>query len=287
MYPGDDAFWAKVRSQGIVLSNNFFLCTAAGKVMDGYRDRFVEIWLESWNKLPEAERRPGAIKIEDRGEYRANPTFPKLPAGALVLKSYMRALDRDDKGQLSTPERLSAGKSSTVVKGEPNRDFVWITREEWKSLIPAQSKVGDTFPFPAGVRDRLACYHLVDGACFLPGVWLRREVQAVELTATVEESTPAVLRLRLRGSARMANKYGPMEFQIWGAVTYDPGKDTITRFDMAALTTERVHTDFASGKQQVVGVAFELGRPDVPGDQRMPFRIWSGDNGPKHYGLSQ
>src|SRR5690348_3627197 len=55
--------------------------------------------LEAWNRLPEAERKPGALLVSDLGK--VDPRYSrKPPPGGLILNVYARILDRDAKGEL-------------------------------------------------------------------------------------------------------------------------------------------------------------------------------------------
>ncbi|MCI0459255.1 MAG: hypothetical protein L0Z62_20085, partial [Gemmataceae bacterium] len=231
-------------------------------------------WLRNWEKLPEAERKPGAMKVEgSRGTYQESPRNPQFPAGGMVVKTYMRALDREGDGPLFAPEKLSLGSSKTVVKAEPNRDFLWLKADEWKSLMPASPKKGDTFAVPAAIRDRIFRFHIVDGACCLPGFHKRGEAQG-ELLLTVEEVSPEAVRMRLKGSARVGPKAPHVEFDLAGALAYDPTRKAFTQFDMVAVSKTPCHRDTATRRAMWLGIAFELGRPDRPADCRVPYRIW-------------
>ena len=282
-HPGDAAFWAKVGGQGVSLGNSMFLCTADGKVVPGFQDKFIGLWLGNWQKMSDAERRPGAVKLEERGEYKESPRNPKAIAGGLFIKTYMRALDKDAKGELFAPEKLSLGISKTVVKAEPNRDFLWIKAEEWQAMVPAQPKKGDTFPMPAAISQRMFRFHILDGACCLPGYRKTTDIQAGELSLTVEEVTASELKLGLRGAARLGAKTPYEEYDIAGTLVYDLAGKALTRFDAVALARAAAHKDAASGKLLWLGVAFELGSAARPADCRVPYRIWYDDAGFNDY----
>src|SRR3954466_11408156 len=61
-------------------------------MLEAFRDALAQ-----WNKLPEADRRPGAVKVEDPGPLDgASPRKP--PKGGLVVNVYARLLDAADAG---------------------------------------------------------------------------------------------------------------------------------------------------------------------------------------------
>ncbi|MCI0743377.1 MAG: hypothetical protein L0Y72_30490 [Gemmataceae bacterium] len=280
-YSGDAAFWTKVGSQGVSLGNSMFLCSASGRLVERPDLRFLHIWLDNWRKFPYAERKPGSITIEERGEFKPTPRDPKPVPGGLFVKTFMRALDKNAQGELFAPAKLSLGISKTVVKAEPNRDFLWIKADEWKSLMPANPKKGDTFDVPDAIRTRIVRFHLVDGACCLPGFHERKQVHDATMSLTVEDVTPTSVQMRLSGQARVGAKTPHIEFDVAGTLAFDPGRQAFTRFDMVALSRSACHKDTASGRPLWLGIAFELGNPEQPADCRVPYRIWY-----DHYGLS-
>ena len=147
-YGADSRFWDKLAEQGPHLGNSMFLCTASGRAVEGFQHRFLGIWLDGWERLPESERRPGAVTIAERGSYREDVRNPLPPERAMIVKTYTRALHRDEDGKYSAPEKLSLGISKTVIKAEPNRDYLWLTAAEAASLVPANPKPGDKYEIP-------------------------------------------------------------------------------------------------------------------------------------------
>jgi hypothetical protein len=45
----------------------------------------------------------------------------------------------------------------------PARYNVWLTADEWKSLVPISPTKGQTFAVPDAIRRRIFRFHLVDG----------------------------------------------------------------------------------------------------------------------------
>ena len=116
---------------------------------------------DRWLALPEEERRPGAIEVGDLKEM--DPEFPKRPPGSLMLKGYNRPLARGKDGTLERLKSYWDCQELTVKsmhwaefkKPEPGRTFLWFTREQVKSLVPADPRPEMTFPVPEAVADRL------------------------------------------------------------------------------------------------------------------------------------
>jgi hypothetical protein len=266
-YESDARFWDKLQAQGAHLGNSRFLCTAGGKALGDD----LEKALKAFARLPESERRPGAVTVEDRGPRRQSP--PQAPPGTLVIKTYVRALARDAGGPWQVPRRVMYGK---VVPTEPNRDFLWLTAAEWQALLPARPFPGDAVPVPASVRDRLVRFHLVDIAGGLSGFWKPEEVRAEEFTLRVEEASAAEVRLRLRGTARLGRSdREAVAYEVLGNLTYDRAKKALTRFDAVALS-EKGHTDRATKTLAPLGIAFELAAADAADARIPPYGTWEG-----------
>jgi hypothetical protein len=232
--------------------------------------------LAKWRKLPEAER----TRLEDLG-----PSDPRLtptpPPGGLVVKVYARGLVRDAGG------RLAIYRTEVARSREAGRDHLWLTAAEAKSLLPADGREGNRHALPAALADRLCRRYLIDLVRVGGNGGPRRadEVLARGLTLTVLEHTPAKVRLRLGGSARLAThdagsgargkKAKADDYQFLGFLDFDARKKAWTRFDVVAFS-ETGHFDEIHNKVLPFGVALELARGDAPAD-RVPPSSYSAD----------
>lgn len=117
--------------------------------------------LERWQALAEDERRPGAVKVDDLQEMDAS--FPKRPAGSIILKGYNRPLERGADGrhkrlkEYRDSQELGKNDSNwqTFKDPEPGRVWLWFTEEQWKSVVPRDPQAGATCPLPDAVADRM------------------------------------------------------------------------------------------------------------------------------------
>src|SRR5262245_5177675 len=223
----DDADGKFVRASGMRLSGSsggVVFVTASGKLLGtghlhGTTKAGIDEALRDWHKLPEAERRPGAIKLGDRGPIDLKRSTAEPPPGGLILKVYGRYLAHDGKKSLRTTTLLkdfpATKQPATAHPGhlefysEANPDFMWLTEAEWKSLIPAEPKKGDRFALPGALIDRMCWYHLLPNAMAsrIGNTWSetgpkgKKGIRAKEVTLTVESASPASIRLRLDGFA--------------------------------------------------------------------------------------
>jgi hypothetical protein len=237
---------ASGRIHAMTADGKFFACQGRP-----CRDCNIRAALEAWNKLPESERKPGAIQIGELGK--VDPKIPTPPAGGLTLRVYESRLQGDLTGELRRRD-----KAETFGWGvyEPGQDYVWLTEGDWKALVPADRKKGDRFPLPAGVAGRMIA-RLTDWSEANGAHWEPEHVRSQELTLTVEDVTSAAIRLRLDGSVRLAHDapkqavryhaalrplhhedpkaFARCDAQLLGYLNYDLGKKAFTRFDVVAL----------------------------------------------------
>jgi hypothetical protein len=238
--------------------------------------------LAAYAKLPKEQRQ--AEKVEGKGK-----PMPAPPAGGLVLTTYDRPVVRGADGQYRLPRGRDINRdASRLAAPAGQRSTLWLTAEEWKSLIPAAPRKGDTHPVPARLTKRIALFGLWPQSLWVvEGGWLPDSLRAGKLDLTVEEVTPQALRLRLRGDVLLVGKNrhtrevkeGEVRYdaRLEGAIVYDRAKKCITRWDMVALgdyTGEWFAEDGGRWREAKadaplrLGVAFELDRSDYDFPER-------------------
>ena len=229
--------------------------------------------LLKFDKLPEAKRKPGAVKIEDQG--RQDPGYSRSPpAGGMILKVFTRILDYKDDGYCKGTCKQTGGDKAA-------RDHLWITADEVRALAPAKSAVGFRYPVPTKVAERLIRYHLVDNTSGEPVLWRKEDIRAKRFTIKVVAQTPEAIELRLEGEALLASDANiekadrGYEVRLLGNLRYLPGLKTFDRFDITAIGShwgESFHPGAARSGKTLLGVAFELAG-DKPGDKVAPQGI--------------
>ena len=272
----DDAegrFWRKVADQGPRKGDGgstrqgIYCFTADGKLLV-YRNAqdaavmyqvVLRQGLREWRKLPEERRKPGAVRVPD-ADARDHNYARELPPGGLAVNVFTRILDRG-------PDGLVRGTCPTAGGAAAASDHLWLTADECKALEPADPAKGDRRPVPAAVAERVARFHLADNTRGEPDFWRRGEVRRLELWLTVEDVTPAAVRLRLEGTALLATDADAaradrgFDARLLGVVGYDRAKQVIDRFDVVAVGDhwgEGTYTGGARPGRTPLGVAFEL-----------------------------
>jgi hypothetical protein len=252
-----------------------FLSCRPGDVTPEYMRATLKQGLDAWKKLPEAERKPGAVKVPDLAKVDGRFS-PKPPAGGLILNVYARILDKDAHGQ------IVKGTCKTIGGDQASRDHLWITAAEWQALVPSNPKKGDQSPLPSRIAERILRFHLVDNTRGEPPMWARDQVRSRTLTLTVVEATADRVRLRLDGAAVLATDADVaradrgFDARLLGYIDYDRRKKTITRFDLIAVGDSWGEGRFTGGARAgraPLGIAFDLAAGKLPADRVPPQGI--------------
>jgi hypothetical protein len=264
-------------------------------------------WKE-WNRLPESERKPGAMKVGPQGTVDTKMAPPTPPRDGLILKQYYRTLGRDTKGYLrhvnrqdfvtnitgmvdkQSPKEFIDLCISKKVFYEAQPDFVWLTEEEWKSLVPRDPKPGKSMPVATAISERIFRYHLIPTMAFGESTgWDKpNDVRDGKLTLTVEDVSDKKLRMRLDGSVRLGPEFATVaakvregkrvwgyEPRLLGYLEYDRKNQKFTRFDMVALgdtygmLEENLRFYYRRGRQPLAA-SFQLVSADVPANTVPP-----------------
>jgi hypothetical protein len=242
----------------------------AGQLAEVTREE-LERGLEKFRRLPADRRKPGAVTVGDPGKLDPNYTRTPPPDG-LVVRVHARILDRQD-------GELCKGSCPTLGGDQASRDFLWLTRDEVRSLAPAKAEVGVTYDVPAKVRDRILTFHLVDNTRGEPNFWTREDVRRARMTLTVTGATAAGVELRLDGDALLSTDADPAkagrgyEVRLRGRLRYLPEKQTFDTFDVAAIGEhwgEGTYTRRARPGRTLLGVAFGPVAGDAPADRVPP-----------------
>jgi hypothetical protein len=228
----------------------------AGQNAEVTRDELKRA-LDKFRKLPEARRAPNAVAVGDPGK--PDPRYTRTPPpGGLIVRVHTRVLDR-------AGDEFCKGACKTTGGDAAARDFLWLTQGDVRSLAPPKVEPGFTYDVPKAVADRIVRFHLVDNTRGEPPFWTRPQVRRAKLTMTVEKVSPAGIELRLDGDALLATDADPKmaergyEVRLRGELRYLPRKQTLDRFDVAAVGEHWGDSSLTRGARpgrSVLGVAF-------------------------------
>jgi hypothetical protein len=231
--------------------------------------------LTKFQGLPGARTRPGGVEVPDRGK--PDPNYARTPpTGGLIVRVHTRILEE----KKDAVEHLFAkGTCSTKGGDMASRDFLWLTKDEVRSLGPGSRSAGESYAVPEKVAERIARFHLVDNTRGEPDFWKKAEVRSRSFTLTVEKVMADGVELRLDGEAKMATDADPSkaargyEVKLHGKFRWVPAKETFDRFDVAAVGEHWGRGTFTTGERPgraLLGVAFGLPTGNKPGDKVPP-----------------
>ena len=181
---------------------------------------------------------------------------------------------------------------------EANPDFMWLTKAEWRALLPANPRKGDMFPLTDAILQRMCWHHLLPNSMTgrtgdtwgSVGPRGKHGIRAREAILTVEEVSAKDVRLSLRGFVHLCNAFDPKagppksskecldvlgyEARLRGDLIYDVAKKAYTRFDIVVLGDmygEAIENSwfFRPGRNPV-GFAFELSSGTSSADRSPP-----------------
>lgn len=258
---------------------SIYCLTASGRLLvarnhqgpDEVREQLEEA-LRAFSRLPDDERRPGAVHVPDL--VKVDPRYARTPPrGGLVLNVWTRILDHDRGGKLCRGScRFPGGESAA-------RDHAWLTRADVQALMPDKPRVGDQVPMPGAVTQRLLRYHFVDNTRGEPPFWDKGEIHKARLAWTVEAVDDEVTRLRLEGEVLLANAKDAgradrgFDAKVIGHLRYDRKKKEIYRLQIAAVGEHWGRGPFTGGDRpgrMPLGVVLELAKGDGPWDRVPP-----------------
>jgi hypothetical protein len=258
------------KGRGGSTRQGIYCLTADGKLL-AYKNaqnaavmrEVLELGLKRFKALPAEQRRPGAVEVPEHGKVDARYSRTP-PAGGLILRAYTRILDRDNS------KKLVKGTCAFTGGDRAARDHVWLTKEEWQSLVPSEPRKGQTIQMPAAIARRLARFHLLDNTRGEPNQWRAGDVRKLDLTWTVTAVSAGEATMELTGAALLSTDADTdkssrgYDVALRGILRYDRAKKAITRLDLLALGEHWGRSTFTPGARPgraPLGIAFEM----VPG----------------------
>ena len=240
----------------------YYIVTPSGKLLASVNSRNPDAILKAmrkglagWKSATEAER-----QLPDEAKFRpAHRWESSYPVGGLILERFVRDLAGSDKRW--------------------NRDFVWFTKKEAASLVPAK----DSLDAPKTLALRLACLALVDNVRGQTLPFAPQEIEQATLRFRVTKREGGVVHLAMKGRTRAVAK-GPwllgksdwappedyprtMRATLFGHARYDTNAGAFIEFELVAIGTRTGRTSNSGRgkdpKPTPIGFAFTLAKPSV------------------------
>ena len=202
-----------------------------------------------------------------------------FPSDGLVLQAAARDLPRTD----------DMPPSDTRW----NLDYIWIRRDEARTLVPEPLAVGERRAAPWPVMRRLARFHLRDFVRGEPFNWPEEAIEHAVLESEIVEVTGSQVRLALRGSVRIEHLVEWFEPQVdedrrsdagydcalYGEATWDEARGAFTAFELVATGqrwgANQYNNRLEDQEPAPMGIAFVLAGT-TPRDRTPPhcLRVW-------------
>jgi hypothetical protein len=278
-----------------VTSSGYMSCISPSGKLLGHApsDKVLEVF----RKLPESERGPGAVKVADLQP--SERLIPSPPPDGLVLKVHARYLSRDSQGALRYADLedfplmgKTRDRRGWLLFLQPNTEYMWLTADEAKSLVPPKAIKGDEWELPSSLVERMARFHLTPRRAMTSegGILSKKDIKTAKLALIVDDVSPERIRLRLTGLVHTGTTFdkdkattpnGPLGFgfmaPLHGVAEFDRAKNRFVRFDLIALGEVWGRWGDANGKSLFVerpgstpfGFALELAKGDSP-TERIP-----------------
>src|SRR5690606_18289750 len=256
------------KGEGGSTRQGLYILTSSGKLL-AFRNSsdpksvaaLIERGLAEWAALEAEERKakPFEEKRPDLDErYARTP-----PEGGLIIEVRARELDLLEDGA------FCKAQDRPTRQDLPSIDHLWLTQDEWRSLVPAKLEAGVELPVPEAIARRIARFHLVDNTRGEPNMWTREEIRALDMKLRVGEVSDAKATLVLEGKAHLETRDGARGFepQLRGTIELDRERNEIRRFDAVAVGLHwgaGTYTGGARPGRTPLGIAFRIAPPDDP-----------------------
>lgn len=203
---------------------------------------------------PNPERGPelgGVARVKLRPDEieAGKPWADRCPEDGLILTMVARALPRE----LTEDSRVP---SLCLF------DRVWCTRDEARSLVPAEPRVGDVATLPPGFAERLARFHLLDREAGVGQAFQGADVSASALAFEVLSMHDSVVRLSFTGELVAEDATRRMASRVRGSAAWDYELGTFTSFELVADGASRPSPSAANTRR--LGFVFLLSRSPTP-----------------------
>lgn len=259
--------------------------TASGKFLgfNNNRDpqrilKMLHDSLAKFEKLPAADRTPGALQIPVLKPADLDRRYARIPPeGGLIVKVHARVLTMDGKSGLYKACGDPGANTATYRhKGfGAATDHLWITEDETKALVKSLRGHRDGADLSKAIAMRVAKFHLVDNTRGEPPHWKKEEIREMTLHAVPAKGEG---EWRLTGNFHLETPSGDRGYEglLEGILQIDQASDTVTRFDFVAIGKhwgQGRYTPGARPGKSPLGVAFTLGDPRKPEDRIPPQGI--------------
>ncbi len=278
-------FCQKVKAGG----NHLVVCTAGGQTLSKgelrLRRRELSGALEEYARMPKEQRTP---PLDDPAKATApKRPVPSPPENGLIVRGYCTYMKLDDQQRPVRSGLYYYKENPDRWMAETQSDLLWLTEQEWKSLIPMDAKPGQQIEVAPAIQKRFYCTIGID---YMEGSVNSLAARQTTMTLTVQEFDDKTITLRMDGYAHLGKEQDETvrkkphsrgsEVRVLGTVHYDRQKQAITRFDVAgvgkAWANKMDYTDREIRLESypwMYGIAWELVTERAPAYLIPPYNL--------------
>src|SRR5262249_9767795 len=140
---------------------------------------------------------------------------------------------------------------------EPGRTWVWLDEAKWKSLVPAQPKVGDSVAISEALANRIFRLTMLDTIYCFSWPWPGGALRSKDLTLRVAEVGPGSLTMRLEGALLFEEPARTFDVSLAGTLEYDRKAQAFKRIDITGVG-DWTWPKRKANQKQILGVSIEL-----------------------------
>ncbi len=212
---------------------------------------------------------------------------PQPPAHGLIVRGYCTYVRPDEQGRIVRAAAYYYKQNPDRWRVETQSDLLWLSEAEWKSLIPAEPKVGDRAEVAPAIQKR---FYSTIGIDYMEGSVNALPARQTTMKLTVREVDDRALVLRLDGDAELGKERDDAlraepssrgcAVRVVGEVRYDRRKQVIGRFDVAGIgrawgnKMNYVRREVRLDEYPwLYGIAWEFVTGEAPQDRIPPYNL--------------
>jgi hypothetical protein len=282
----EEAFCRQLGAGG----NHLAAATASGRALGkdrGLRLRQQELdpVLDEYRGLPKSERQPALVL--GVGATPSRRPVPQPPDDGLILRGYCTYLRRDEAGRIGRSTEFYYKENPDRWAAETQSDLIWLTADEWRSLLPEDPRAGQQIAVGAAIQRRFFATLAID---YMEGSVNSLSPRDTAMTLTVQQVADDRLALRLDGSGRMGVDFEEHErtaprsrgcqIRLLGFLLFDRNQNRFEQFDVVGIGEAWGNKmDYVQREVRLesypwlYGIACELVRDRGPCDLIPPYNL--------------
>jgi hypothetical protein len=249
------------------------------------RRRELGAALSEFHRLSQSQRQ---VTLEDPAL--ATPPqrpVPQPPEGGLIVRGYCTYMKQAEGGRVERSTEYYYKENPDRWAAETQSDMLWLTRDEWRSLVPDDPRPETTRDIPEPIQRR---FYSTIGIDYMEGSVNSLPPRLMQMTLTVERVTADTIQMRLDGYGEMGKPFDleqrskphsrGCELRVLGYLEYDRTQQALVRFDLVGVGQAWGNKMEYLGREIRVapypwmyGIACELVTGDAPIDRIPPYNL--------------